>query len=371
VTGPDEPLRQCLAELADQIGPTDLLDRSLRRSRGIGRRRAALATGAALVVVAASGTTIARFGLPGGNHAPAPQPAAQAPLEAARSVAGLPGALYYQQDDPERVVRLELGGKLTPLTSGEDSSTTAVSPDGRHVAFRRPPAQLWVADRDGHAARQIAGDVLAEDQPPVWSPDSARLQVIRSADGKRQPVTIDLASGAVTPLPGTLTGAPAAGPANDPPGARFAFAGDGAALLYATADCVLMVARADGGDARRVPVIGDADRTVNPANTYACEVFSASRDGSRVAVQLTSSATAGGGERAADAVVDTTTGAVVPLPVVGGVSWLQYRPDGTLLVRSADDERSTLTLLSPTDAVIAKVTEPAALNQLNLVAYTR
>ncbi len=65
------------------------------------------------------------------------------------------------------------------------------------------------------------------------------------------------------------------------------------------------------------------------------------------------------------------TGRVVPPPVDGGVDAVLFRPDGTTLVRSREAKVSTLTMLSDTDSVLARVVEPSAVRDFELVAYTR
>ncbi len=93
----------------------------------------------------------------------------------------------------------------------------------------------------------------------------------------------------------------------------------------------------------------------------------------RVAVQLRTGRAdnADGSAGQADAMVETATGRVVPPPVDGGVDAVLFRPDGTTLVRSREAKVSTLTMLSDTDSVLARVVEPSAVRDFELVAYTR
>src|SRR6185312_9447223 len=95
-------------------------------------------------------------------------------------------------------------------------------------------------------------------------------------------------------------------------GQHFRWSGDGTALVYATSYCSLKVAA------------GDSDTTV-PVQTTG-ETGADSPD-------------------TADAVVDTVTGDVVPLPVAGSVVGAFFNPDGNLLVRSRKGTRTTLWLL--------------------------
>jgi TolB protein len=73
----------------------------------------------------------------------------------------------------------------------------------------------------------------------------------------------------------------------------------------------------------------------------------------------------------ADAVVDTVTGDVVPLPVTGSVVGAFFNPDGDLLVRSRKGTRTTLSLFAPDGTLLVQAREPSELQGLNLLAYTR
>jgi hypothetical protein len=134
-----------------------------------------------------------------------------------------------------------------------------------------------------------------------------------------------------------------------------------------------MVASADGSGARPVPVLGNDDRAVNPDTSYACDPISVSHDGARVAVALHvgKPTIAETPEMLADSIVDTTTGHLVVPPVDGGIDAVLFRSDGTFLIRSRDTRSGTLTLLSADDTILAQVTEPLAVRDLDLVAYTR
>lgn len=73
MTAPD-PLREELRDLADVVVPADLYERSLDRSRRIGRREAAIGTAAAVVALALLGSGL--WQLPkGAEPAPRPRPA--------------------------------------------------------------------------------------------------------------------------------------------------------------------------------------------------------------------------------------------------------------------------------------------------------
>ena len=77
MTGPD-PLRAELRELADVAAPADLYERSLARSRRLGRREAAVGTAAAVLALALLGSGLWQL--------PRSGPAQVAPAAAAPSV---------------------------------------------------------------------------------------------------------------------------------------------------------------------------------------------------------------------------------------------------------------------------------------------
>lgn len=82
-------------------------------------------------------------------------------------------------------------------TPGESQYAPAISPDGRHVAFRvgaksRSQSQggldwhdfdLWVADIDGKNARKLTDGKFSRMSAPRWSPDGARIAFSQVAGG--------------------------------------------------------------------------------------------------------------------------------------------------------------------------------------------
>jgi TolB protein len=119
-----------------------------------------------------------------------------------------------------------------------------------------------------------------------------------------------------------------------------------------------------------VPVIGDPESSRNPDQTAACRPLSADRTGRRVTVPLQSVGDGPDGD-SADALVDTVSGAVLPMPVPGVVQSALFGPDGNLLIRAGQYNRPTLSVLAPDGTLLVQVDEPAALRDLQPVAYTR
>jgi Tol biopolymer transport system component len=98
-------------------------------------------------------------------------------------------------DPPRRV--------LTGLPQQLTNDTLSWLPDGRHVLTALPPgpadpAQLWLADTEGGAVRQLTTGLTSYLGPKV-SPDGTRIAFARRS-GDFDVVTVDVATAAVTPL---------------------------------------------------------------------------------------------------------------------------------------------------------------------------
>ena len=395
----NDPLRQALAGLADDVHDADLYGAAVRRSRRIAHQRAAAGTLSALTVLglacgglwhlhppgrASEGGGVTAVAEPA-REFPAPAPSLQpspaaTPRSAAttrgpaprqphptragvaspssRSLSDLPGQVFYAKAGASAVVRLAGDGDTrTVLTAAH--SALGVSPDGRKIAYVADGV-LLVAPTDGGAPeRPYAGTVSAR-QTPAWSPDGRRLLIGADDD----PAVLDVADGTLQTLPSTLAGS------------DFRWSGDGSKLVYATASCQLKVADADPSttSAVTVPVLGDPDASDNPSGLGACRPVSVDATGRRVAVPLEPVDGDDGGDgsaRVANAVVDTVTGGTDVLPVAGTVIGAVFDADGDLLVRTRDQGRSTLSLFSAGNTLLVQAHEPSRLAGLDLVAYTR
>ena len=191
---------------------------------------------------------------------------------------------------------------------------------------------------------------------PVWSPDSRWLLTAQGRPGATTVVVVDVATGSVTPLPHQV------------PGVHFLWSADGRHIGYATGDGHLGVADADGGNARVVPLIGDQNPAVNPRYRRSFDPYSLSPDGKRMAVILhtNSDQTDGdiGRDFGANAVIDTTTGGDVPLPVSGDVVAVLFQPDGGMVIRTG-----RLTFVNAAGTVTGQVDLPAAASGWRLFDY--
>jgi len=287
--------------------------------------------------------------------------------EPAGSVRGLPGALYYFDEDAG-LRRLNLGGKLTTVVR-DGANTADVSPDGRRIAWVDSEFDLKVAGADGRNPRKIAAGVAGGfGFDPVWSTDGSRILTGVAGPGGQadldaDPAVVNVADRKITKLPAAIRD-----------GIHYSWSGDGSRYVFTDGECHVFHAAADGTGKRKVPVLGEDDNVTNPAAARACDVVSVNRDGSRISVDLHVGEEPDGdvaGTRVADAVVDTATGKVQPIPVAGTVLAALFQTDGRLLVRSEAKGVRTLTVLSPSFEVLAKVTEPAAVKKLALYDWTR
>ncbi len=300
------------------------------------------------------------------NPAPVTSPTATAPAaapawtEAARSVPGMPGALFYESADGA-LVRRTVAGEL--LLVADDVWRADITPDGRRTAFIDDDGDVMVTDRPGDRPRRIYRHAAPDGFGPAWSPDGTKLLIGRAvSESDVRPGVLEVATGRFTALP-KLRGH-----------LDFRWSGDGRALAFTTGECRLLTSAADGSGKRLVPVVGDENRKDNPSGSFACDVVSVNRDGTRLAVDLKAASEPGGditGDVAADTVIDTATGATVALPVRGQVLAVLYRPDGSMLVRSRLAKVTTLTVLSAEGRQTAQVVEPTALRTLTLAAWTR
>jgi TolB protein len=381
----DDLLRESLGDLAESVTNVDMLDRTLARSKRIGRQRATAVTAAACAVLGLAGfgllgfphgrpdvpppvaaspviphpslsasapatppstpsTSPARSSTAGGNH---PTKATLATPQS-RSLTDLPGRVFYRGDDGT-VQRLTPSGTRTTVLDTPNEAA-AVSPDGKRVAYVSE-GKLRLAGVD---APIYPGAVSADQQTLAWSPDGTRLLI-----GTPAPKILTVDTGTAKALPSGLGGV------------QFRWSGDGGTLVYGTTSCRLKVAAANAGSGRTVPNIGDPDNTRNPDQTAACKPLGVDRTGKRAALPLQSVGSTPDGDTA-DALVDTTTGAVVPIPVPGNVRSLLFAPDGNLLIRAADDNnRFTLSVLTSDGTLLVQAKEPAALSALTPIAYTR
>lgn len=300
----------------------------------------------------------------GTGTAPTPAPA---DTPAADKVPGttITGTLLWNGPG-SRLYRVR-GSARTAVLSGLKAYAAELSPDGRHLVYvdesaGPDKAVLMVARADGSGARKLRSDVANIGYGPSWSPDGTRILTARRGD--RMPVgTIRVSDGRFTALPKSLQD-----------GVHHRWTGDGERIVWTSGDCKVMIGRSDGTGIRRVPVLGDENSSTNPRKLRVCDIVSTNRDGSRITAKLSQGDDANGdigGSQWASAVIDTTTGKPLPLPVRGSIDQALYRTDGTLLVHTQAGGKQTLTLLSRDDKVLARMPAPAGAKGLSLHDYAR
>ncbi|MGW4464513.1 hypothetical protein [Micromonospora sp. NPDC004704] len=182
-------LRSDLADLAEEVAPVDLRDRTLRTSRRIGVQRTLASSAAALVMIgAATGTAFAFF--PRGDVGPAP-------------AATTPPAVVTPTPTPMPSVTVTEPVNLAPLTVSEIENGSLTLPDwgtdvcptgtfrfakGNHVYLPQPDSPMAFAilgepvpvDVDGDGVNEMAAEI-------VCSPHAVTAQQVlvfkRAADG--------------------------------------------------------------------------------------------------------------------------------------------------------------------------------------------
>jgi hypothetical protein len=148
-------------------------------------------------------------------------------------------------------------------------------------------------------------------------------------------------------------------------------------LLTASGDGGHLVGTDGQGGAGVIDVATGASRAIPGVGSfghppYAADIRGVSRDGGVVAVRLSrDGATPGDGTRQTFArpptLLDTRTGAKVPIPVQGKLVDAQYLPGGGLLVRVAGKPADTLVLLVGGKEA-GRWTEPAAMRTWGLLS---
>ncbi len=166
---------------------------------------------------------------------------------------------YERWTHRAQLQRIDLA-RQAPIATGASvrstrwDSSPAYAPDGKRIAFnsnRAGPQGIWVSDRDGRDAVQIAsfGGVFVDH--PAWSPDGATIAFDASPDGRTAVYTVASQGGS----PQRITQGP--GDSRNPAWSR-----DGRWIYFESnrsGDWQLYARPAGGGEAVRITAKGGAN----------------------------------------------------------------------------------------------------------------
>ncbi|MFI7247473.1 WD40 repeat domain-containing protein [Micromonospora chalcea] len=385
-------LRFDLADLAEEVTPVDLRDRALRTSRRLGIQRAAATSAAVLVVLAAAtGTALAirpnsQAPVPAGpsvtvtappvetTPTPSAEPSSTPSTSPSETTGGGPGEdvtfgrLVYGPSDlanapsPTSTVRLQSWRpgdapvRLLGLPYGPAQVNVSVSPDGKSVAWVETTGAVWVSALDGSGRRKLRDGVDDLCWSPVWLPNSQQLVVRLTAAGGGDPDTgvLDVSSGKFTRVTGL-------------DGCHAVFAADGTLAFADGSDGTIVLTDRNGKNRRTVPGLG-----AKGSRYVSFDLSGLSPDGRRVALlRIDRNGTYGDAAREllVNAVLDTRTGAEVPLPLEGRqLRQVFFQPDGSMVVRVRSGDRYTVVLVDATGRKITERAEPSALRDMQIVS---
>lgn len=180
-------LSKGLRDLAGDVEVVDLRDRSIRHSRRLRARRAAVAMGGAMCLVAALIVGGSALWNGGGKVPPAG-------VVDSADAAGQ-GTGFYLKNEPDGAYAVYSWREGTPperVLAGDArfGTTVSVSPDGRYAAYYDESAMIVknLADQSQVTSVQGVGDACLE---PAWSPDS--MSVLLSTATSAQ--LVDLGAG--------------------------------------------------------------------------------------------------------------------------------------------------------------------------------
>jgi Tol biopolymer transport system component len=106
---------------------------------------------------------------------------------------------YAASDDDTNIWRADLGNLAAPpvelIRSSQSDEAPQYSPDGKRIAFASGRAtahnQVWVCDADGQGCERVTGQA-GPCGTPRWSPDSQKLAVDCTTDGRSKVFVVEL-----------------------------------------------------------------------------------------------------------------------------------------------------------------------------------
>lgn len=379
-------LRLDLADLAEEVTPVDLRDRALRTSRRLGIQRAVATSAAAVVMLgAATGTAFALMprndgqapmpadtpsitATPAPSSTPEPSATAEPANSPATSASLLDGTRYYLESTSTRARIHAVRGSsdrvvhevVTRPGYGCEANTLTVSPDGKWVAWVQDSTAgdtsgALLASRIGQpGTTRLMDDVnCLGTRPLVWK--GGNLLMVHKKT--REPVLIDVAAN--KPVDGDLGRESAAGRADDMAYSR-SWSADGKWLAMSSEDESYRPFVSDGKQTREYTYTPPKDEA---AHWGGWEARSVSMDGRYVSVGW--QGTDPSRHDDSFAVVDTTAGKVVDLPVQGEVRSILFTVDNKVIVKLANG----ITVLDAGFTRLGTVTETASVRGMWLLAY--
>ncbi|MCT9932322.1 hypothetical protein N5079_19145 [Planotetraspora sp. A-T 1434] len=271
------------------------------------------------------------------------------PLPAHAAAKQVRGAVFFRYGDAVDVLTYRPEKGFSKLSAGGLGQFSA-SPDGRKVAWIDDKGRLHVTGSTGDrviARGAVAGVPCAT---PVWSSDSSRIAYPLTGTEATARVAIVGADGKNRRTVGRTYGVcHLAWSANGRYLAGYAGTTDGVYLLDVTT-----------GKSRRAAGIKLANH-----------VQSLSPDGGKVIVKRLGANDEGGDGVwpvwYRPSIVDTVTGASVPVPVKGTLIGAVYLPDGRLVVRVKGAAHNTLVVLTAGLTEVQRIAEPAQARRFGLL----
>jgi hypothetical protein len=268
-------------------------------------------------------------------------------------------SFYFRTTGTQTQVYSMTKGKVTAhyriSTDSSDlcvGNSVIVSPDGRHLAWivgTSGTGRLTIATLDGASPRTL-DNVMCLLDDRQWSSDSQTLSVSVDRGDLRQPTNINAVTGAVEPTAvrdGTMWSANRAFQAKR--------AGDHATFTVSTAA---------GSPVRTITNYTNDDGGIQRCGFL---LRGLSNDGRYVAIGPCS--TDPSRNLGANYLFDTVTGKHVKLPLTG-VDHIRFLPGDTVLVHGGAAGARAFVLMSATGTVIARLSEPAELNDATFLSYT-